>query len=77
MVSQINGAFNDIADLQMKGFLWHQGEADKSPTNRANYSTAWNAMMTNLISRTAVTAETSNQYWEDYMPMVVMPPLWT
>ena len=57
-VSQIQGAFTDIAGLQMKGFLWHQGEADKAPTPRANYSTAWNAMMTNLISRTAVTAET-------------------
>ena len=57
-VSQINGAFADIPALQMKGFLWHQGEADKDPGERANYPTAWNAMMTNLISRTAVTAET-------------------
>ena len=58
MVTRTNAAFAANTDWQLKGFLWHQGEADKSATDRANYSTAWNAMINNFISRTVMTSDT-------------------
>ena len=58
MVSRVNAAFNANSDYQLKGFLWHQGEADRSSTNRANYASAWGTMISDFISRTVMTTET-------------------
>jgi hypothetical protein len=58
MVTRVTNAFNTYPDMILKGFLWHQGESDKSSAGRANYPTAWNAMIDDFIARSVMTIET-------------------
>lgn len=58
MVTRVAAAFASNPDLELKGFLWHQGERDKNGANRENYPTVWNAMINDFISRSVMTVET-------------------
>ena len=58
MVTRVTNAFNTYPDMILKGFIWHQGESDKSSANRANWPTAWNAMIDDFIARSVMTNET-------------------
>ena len=58
MVTRVGNAFNTYPDMILKGFLWHQGEADKSSANRPNWPTAWNAMIDDFVARSIMTIDT-------------------
>ena len=58
MVTRTAAAFAAYPDMELKGFLWHQGERDKGAAPRALWADAWNTMIDDFIARSVMTTET-------------------
>ena len=59
MVSRVNQAFLDKPYMQLKGFLWHQGEVDSTQPARDNLLNAFTNMYDDAITRiTPLTLDT-------------------